>query len=126
MMRKDGLTGCYGLAPLAVAAAVFFIMGFVTWMNGPLISFVRVAFGLSDTSAFLVPMAFYFSYFLFSLPASFVARKLGLRQGLAASLVLCATGVALFGQFIAMRLYGGGADRVAGDGGRAVFDAGGD
>ena len=102
-----GLTGDYGVAPLSVAAAIFFIMGFVTWMNGPLISFVRVAFDLSDTSAFLVPMVFYFSYFLFSLPASFVARRLGLRRGLAVSLVLCAAGVALFGQFIAMRLYGG-------------------
>jgi len=82
-------------------------MGFVTWMNGPLISFVRVAFDLSDTSALLVPMVFYFSYFLFSLPASFLARKLGLRTGLSVSLLLCAAGVALFGQFIAMRLYGG-------------------
>ncbi|MFT8802950.1 MAG: glucose/galactose MFS transporter [Gluconobacter cerinus] len=104
---NEGLTGRYGLGPLAVAAAIFFIMGFVTWMNGPLISFVRVAFDLSDTSAFLVPMVFYFSYFLFSLPASFLARKLGLRGGLAVSLLLCAAGVALFGQFIAMRLYGG-------------------
>ena len=103
----EGLTGRYGLAPLGVAAAIFFTMGFVTWMNGPLISFVRVAFDLSDTSAFLVPMVFYFSYFLFSLPASFLARKLGLRTGLSVSLLLCAAGVALFGQFIAMRLYGG-------------------
>ncbi|AHK71466.1 glucose/galactose MFS transporter [Gluconobacter oxydans] len=104
---NENLTGRYGLGPLAVAAAIFFIMGFVTWMNGPLISFVRVAFDLSDTSAFLVPMVFYFSYFLFSLPASFLARKLGLRRGLSVSLLLCAAGVALFGQFIAMRLYGG-------------------
>ncbi|GBR66929.1 glucose/galactose MFS transporter [Gluconobacter kanchanaburiensis] len=107
LARKDGLTGRYGLAPLGVAAAVFFIMGFVTWMNGPLISFVRVAFGLSDMSAFLVPMVFYVSYFLFSLPASFFARKLGLRRGLSCSLLLCAAGVALFGQFIALRFYAG-------------------
>ena len=104
---NEGLTGRYGPGPLAVAAAIFFIMGFVTWMNGPLISFVRVAFDLSDTSAFLVPMVFYFSYFLFSLPASFLARKLGLRGGLSVSLLLCAAGVALFGQFIAMHLYEG-------------------
>lgn len=106
-VQTNGLTGRYGLAPLGVAAAVFFIMGFVTWMNGPLISFVRVAFDLSDTSAFLVPMVFYVSYFLFSLPSSFLARKMALRGGLSASLLLCAAGVALFGQFIAMRLYAG-------------------
>jgi len=104
---NTSLTGRYGLGPLGVAAAIFFIIGFVTWMNGPLISFVRVAFELSDTSAFLVPMVFYFSYFLFSLPASFLARRLGLRRGLSCALLLCATGVALFGQFISMRLYEG-------------------
>ncbi|WP_246285514.1 glucose/galactose MFS transporter [Nguyenibacter vanlangensis] len=103
----DGLTGRHGLAPLGVAAAIFFMMGFVTWLNGPLISFVRVAFSLGDASAFMVPMVFYFSYFLFSLPVSLVARRLGLRKGLAGALLLCAAGVALFGQFVAMRMCGG-------------------
>ena len=103
----DSLTGSYGLDPLGVAAAIFFMMGFVTWLNGPLISFVRVAFSLGDISAFLVPLVFYLSYFLFSIPASFVARSLGLRRGLSGALVLCAAGVALFGQFVSMRIYGG-------------------
>ena len=103
----DSLTGSYGLGPLGVAAAIFFMMGFVTWLNGPLISFVRVAFSLGDVSAFLVPLVFYLSYFLFSIPASFVARSLGLRRGLSGALVLCAAGVALFGQFVSMRIYGG-------------------
>ncbi|QEH96031.1 glucose/galactose MFS transporter [Gluconobacter thailandicus] len=103
----DSLTGSYGLGPLGVAAAIFFMMGFVTWLNGPLISFVQVAFSLGDVSAFLVPLVFYLSYFLFSIPASFVARSLGLRRGLSGALVLCATGVALFGQFVSMRIYGG-------------------
>ncbi|GBR09007.1 glucose/galactose MFS transporter [Gluconobacter frateurii] len=103
----DSLTGSYGLGPLGVAATIFFMMGFVTWLNGPLISFVRVAFSLGDVSAFLVPLVFYLSYFLFSIPASFVARSLGLRRGLSGALVLCAAGVALFGQFVSMRIYGG-------------------
>lgn len=82
-------------------------MGFVTWLNGPLISFVRVAFSLGDVAAFLVPLVFYISYFIFSIPASVLARKLGLRRGLSAALLLCACGVATFGQFVSMRIYGG-------------------
>lgn len=42
---------------------LFFIFGFVTWLNGPLITFVKLAFNLDDVNAFLVPMAFYLSYF---------------------------------------------------------------
>lgn len=101
------LTGPYGPGPLGVAASIFFLMGFVTWLNGPLISFVRVAFSLGDVAAFMVPLVFYVSYFIFSIPASFLARKLGLRQGLSGALLLCALGVAVFGQFVSMRLYGG-------------------
>ncbi|MBS1088531.1 glucose/galactose MFS transporter [Gluconobacter wancherniae] len=107
MHSPDSLTGRYGLAPLGLAACIFFMIGFVTWINGPLITFVRVAFSLGDVSAFLVPMVFYLSYFFFSLPASVLARKLGLRKGLSGSLALCAVGVALFGQFVTMRSYGG-------------------
>lgn len=40
---------------------LFFVFGFVTWLNGPLITFVKLAFRLDDVSAFLVPMAFYLS-----------------------------------------------------------------
>ncbi|MCQ9156897.1 glucose/galactose MFS transporter [Acidomonas methanolica] len=101
------LVGPYGWEPLLVSAAIFFAMGFVTWLNGPLISFVRVAFSLDDVSAFFIPLVFYVSYLVFSIPASLVARRLGLKTGLAASILLSALGVATFGQFITWRIYGG-------------------
>ncbi|GBR55796.1 glucose/galactose MFS transporter [Gluconobacter sphaericus] len=106
-LSHSSLTAPYGLGPLGVAAGIFFMMGFVTWLNGPLISFVRVAFSLGDVAAFMVPMVFYISYFIFSIPASFLARSLGLRKGLSVALLLCALGVATFGQFVSMRIYGG-------------------
>ena len=58
-----------GLA-LGIIGALFFIFGFVTWLNGPLITFVKLAFTLDDRVAFLVPFAFYISYFVLSLPAA--------------------------------------------------------
>ncbi len=62
---------------------LFFIFGFVTWLNGPLITFVKLAFNLDDVNAFLVPMAFYLSYFFLALPASWILRRTGMKRGMA-------------------------------------------
>lgn len=105
--NQDRLVGSYGYSALAIAALIFFAMGFVTWLNGPLISFVRVAFSLSEFSAFFIPLAFYFSFFLFSIPTSLIAQRLGLKTGLTLSVLVSALGVATFGQFVAWRIYPG-------------------
>lgn len=86
---------------------LFFIFGFVTWLNGPLITFVKLAFNLDDVNAFLVPMAFYLSYFFLALPASAILRRTGMKQGMAIGLYIMAVGSALFGQFTTMRDYPG-------------------
>ncbi|GAA4484578.1 glucose/galactose MFS transporter [Gluconacetobacter asukensis] len=102
-----GPAGDFGWAPLAIIAGLFFVIGFVTWLNGPLISFVQVAFSLDDVGAFFIPLVFYLSYFLFALPSSAVARRMGLKRGLALALLVMAVGSALFGQFVASRWYAG-------------------
>ncbi|GBQ63148.1 glucose/galactose transporter [Ameyamaea chiangmaiensis NBRC 103196] len=99
--------GEHGWAPVVLTATLFFLIGFVTWLNGPLISFVRVAFTLDDASAFLVPFAFYISYFFFAVPAALAVRATGLKRGLALALVIMACGSALFGQFLTERAYPG-------------------
>ncbi|GBQ99875.1 glucose/galactose MFS transporter [Gluconacetobacter liquefaciens] len=103
----DGPAGDFGWAPLAIIAGLFFVIGFVTWLNGPLISFVQVAFSLDDVSAFFVPLVFYLSYFLFALPSSVIARRMGLKRGLALALLVMAVGTAFFGQCVAGRWYAG-------------------
>ena len=86
---------------------LFFIFGFVTWLNGPLITFVKLAFSLSDVEAFLVPSTFYLSYFFLSIPAAFILRKTGMKQGMALGLLIMALGAAGFGQFATMRIFPG-------------------
>ena len=86
---------------------LFFIFGFVTWLNGPLITFVKLAFDLDDVNAFLVPMAFYLSYFFLALPSSAVLRRTGMKNGMALGLLVMALGAAVFGQFTTMRYYPG-------------------
>lgn len=92
---------------IATIAILFFIFGFVAWLNGPLISFVKLAFNLDDVSAFLVPMAFYLSYFFLALPASAILRRTGMKQGMAIGLFVMAIGSVVFGEFTTMRQYSG-------------------
>lgn len=90
-----------------LSAALFFIIGFVTWLNGPLISFVRVAFTLNDLAAFMVPLVFYFSYFVFSIPASLSVTRTGFKNGLVYALLVMAGGMGLTGQCLHARSYPG-------------------
>lgn len=93
--------------PILAIGALFFIFGFVTWLNGPLIAFVQVAFDVSDVSAFLIPLAFYLSYFFLAIPSSWILKATGMKKGMALGLFVMATGATLFGQFAAHRNYPG-------------------
>ncbi len=93
--------------PMMIIGMLFFIFGFVTWLNGPLITFVKLAFQVGDVSAFLVPAAFYLSYFFLSLPASLVLRRTGMKKGMALGLFVMAIGAVLFGEFVSVRVFSG-------------------
>jgi glucose/galactose transporter len=92
---------------IAIAGALYFIIGFCTWLNGPLITFVRLAFDLNEVNSFLVLMVFYVSYFVLALPSSWILRRTGLKKGLSLSLTVMAVGAALFGEFATRRYYPG-------------------
>ncbi|QSX74344.1 sugar MFS transporter [Lysobacter arenosi] len=92
---------------IAIIGALFFIFGFVTWLNGPLISFARLAFNVSEALAFLIPFAFYISYFVLALPSSMILKKTGMKKGMALGLFLMAVGAVVFGQYTTARVYGG-------------------
>jgi glucose/galactose transporter len=92
---------------IAIAGALFFVTGFVTWLNGPLISFVRLAFDLDEVNSFLILMVFYLSYFVLALPASWILRATGLKKGLALALAVMSVGAAAFGEFATRRWYPG-------------------
>lgn len=82
-----------------IFAATYFMTGFATWLNGPLITFVRLAFRLDDIEAFLVPVAFYMSYLVAALPAAAVLRCTGMKLGMSLGLLVMAAGSVLFGVF---------------------------
>ena len=82
---------------IVILGVLFFIFGFVTWLNGPLIPFMRIACELSDFEAsIVVPFAFYVSYFVMALPASVVLRRIGMKNGMMLGLLIMALGAFLF------------------------------
>jgi fucose permease len=100
--RGDGT-----LVSIGIIGLLFFIFGFVTWLNGPLIAFVQLAFELDEINAFLVPFAFYLSYFFLALPSSWILKGTGMKKGIAFGLFVMAVGAVLFGEFTLRRWYPG-------------------
>lgn len=99
-------TGDSYKSSVATIGVLFFIFGFVTWLNGPLISFVKLAFDLdTDAKAFLVTMAFYMAYFFLALPSSWILVRTGMKKGMAIGLGVMAIGTVVFGTFATARNY---------------------
>lgn len=56
---------------IAIIGGLFFVFGFVTWLNGPLITYIKLAFGLdTDSKSFMVTTSFYMACFFLALPSS--------------------------------------------------------
>ena len=91
---------------IVIIGILFFVFAFVTWLNGPLITYVKLAFGLdTDSKAFLVTTAFYMAYFFLAFPSSWVLEKTGMKKGMAMALIVMAIGTFLFGQYATHRNY---------------------
>jgi FHS family L-fucose permease-like MFS transporter len=84
------------LFSITVIGAFFFIFGFVTWLNGILIPFLRTACELNDFEAYFVTFAFYISYFVMALPSSAVLKKTGFKNGMSVGLWVMAVGALIF------------------------------
>ncbi|WP_460852993.1 sugar MFS transporter [Pseudomaricurvus hydrocarbonicus] len=82
--------------PMFIVGTLFFIFGFVTWLNGSLIPFLQIACELTHMEAYLVTMAFYISYTVMALPMSVILRRTGYRKGMMLGLVIMAVGSLIF------------------------------
>ncbi len=82
---------------IIIIGVLFFIFGFVTWLNGTLIPFLKLACQLeSDIQAFFVTFAFYMAYFFLAVPSSYVLKKTGFKNGMALGLVVMGIGSLIF------------------------------
>ena len=82
---------------LFIIGSLFFVFGFITWINSQLIPFLKQVCELkTDTQAYLVTFAFYISYFFMSIPSSYILKKTGFTRGMALGLLTMAAGALLF------------------------------
>jgi len=84
------------LFPMFIIGTLFFIFGFVTWLNGSLIPFLKVICDLSDFEALFVTFAFYISYTVMALPMASLLEKTGYKNGMALGLGVMVVGSLLF------------------------------
>nr|WP_199158353.1 sugar MFS transporter [Pedobacter sp. ASV2] len=96
MLNQNTQNPSRGPKPLVIICILFFIFGFVTWANGTLIPFFKLSFGLSDIQAFLVTFASYMAYFFLALPASWILKKIGFKNGIILGLIVLGIGSLIF------------------------------
>lgn len=76
---------------------LFFIFGFVTWLNGSLIQFLTLACQLeNEIQAFFVTSAFYLAYFFLAIPSSLILKRTGFKKGMSLGLLVMAIGSLIF------------------------------
>jgi len=90
---------------ISIIGLLFFIFGFVTWLNGSLIPFLKIACELNQAEAYLVSLAFYISYTVMALPMSAVLIKTGYKNGMVLGLLAMAVGALIFIPAAHTRIY---------------------
>ena len=75
---------------------MFFIFGFVSWANSILIPYFKIACELNNFKAYLVTFAFYISYFIMSVPASYVLKSIGFKKGMMLGFWIMSIGAFIF------------------------------
>ncbi|MFC5683695.1 sugar MFS transporter [Flavobacterium sp. MAHUQ-51] len=84
------------LIPILIIAGLFFIFGFVTWINGALIPFMKTINELTSAQSLLVASASYISFVVMALPASYILSKIGYKKGMSLGLFVMGVGALVF------------------------------
>ena len=79
-----------------VIGSLFFVFGFVTWLNSILMPYLELTCNLNKFQASFVPFAFYIAYFVTAIPSSMVLKRTGFSTGMVLGLIIMAIGAVLF------------------------------
>lgn len=91
---------------IVIIGILFFIFGFVTWLNSTLIPYLQIACELQTSEAVLVTFAFYISYAVMAFPSSWVLQRTGFKKGMMLGLICMAVGALIFIPAAQTRTYG--------------------
>lgn len=82
--------------PMVIIGVLFFIFGFVTWLNGSLIPFLKTICDLDDFEVLFVTFSFYIAYTLMAMPMSYLLERVGYKKGMALGLLIMSVGSLIF------------------------------
>jgi len=88
---QSGTTG-----PLVIITILFFMWGLLTALNDVLIPHLKELYTLTYVQAMMVQFCFFGAYFIVSLPAGALIKRIGYQKGAVAGLVVAAIGCGLF------------------------------
>ena len=81
---------------IIIIGLLFFVFGFVSWVNAILIPYFKIACELTNFKSYLVTFAFYISYFFMSVPSSYLIKSVGFKKGMMIGFFVMAVGAFIF------------------------------
>ncbi len=102
----SSLTKRQTIVSILIIGLLFFIFGFVSWVNSILIPYFKIACELTNFQSYLVTFAFYISYFIMSVPSSYLLKKIGFKRGMMVGFWIMAAGAFIFLPAAYTRTYG--------------------
>jgi MFS transporter, FHS family, L-fucose permease len=90
---------------LVALTSLFFMWGFITCLNDILIPHLKNVFSLNYTQSMLIQLCFFGAYFIVSLPAGALVKRISYKWGIVVGLLIAAVGCALFIPAAAYRVY---------------------
>ena len=95
-VKVGSLTKQDTIIPILIIGSLFFIFGFISWINSILIPFFKIACELTNFESYLVTFAFYISYLVFSIPSSYLLKRVGFKKGMMIGFWIMAVGAFIF------------------------------
>jgi len=95
-----------GINPIIIIGILFFVFGFITWLNSVLVPYLKIACQLTNLESYLVATAFYIAYLVMAVPSAKVLKIFGFKNGMAIGLVIIAIGALVFIPAALTRIYG--------------------
>src|SRR4030095_6812092 len=81
---------------ILIIGLLFFIFGFLSWVNAILIPYFKIACELNNLQSYFVAFAFYISYFVMSVPSAYLLKKAGFKKGMMIGFWTMALGAFIF------------------------------
>lgn len=81
---------------LTIITFIFFVFGFIIWINGVLIPYFQICLELTNFQASLVIFASNIAYFVMALPSAWVLKKTKYKKGMVLGFVIMTIGTLMF------------------------------